>query len=59
MNRIHVSFSVEVPEPASEEQVREWVEFELGRSSIKGANPLSKCDIEAAGHISIRREDKL
>ena len=53
--QIEVRFYVSVPEKSSEEQVREWVTFNLHRGGIQTANKLSNHDLEAAGHISIRR----
>ena len=53
--RIEVRFFVEVPEEASEEQVREWVQFELHNACIQTANPLSNHDMEAEGYISVRK----
>ena len=52
--RIDIMFSVEVPIEASEEQIRDWVEFGLYQNSIQTANPLSKWDLKASGHVTIK-----
>lgn len=54
--QIHVSFYVDLPVNATEEQVREWVKFQLRVGSVQIANPLSNHDLESAGYISIRKQ---
>ena len=54
MAQINVEFSIDLPVDATSEQVREWVEFELGnRGSCSGDNPLVDYEIEAK-RVSIR-----
>ena len=56
MAKINVEFSIDLPVDATREQVREWVEFELGnRGSCSGDNPLIDYEIEA-DRVSIRRD---
>ena len=46
--RISVEFDVVLPDEVTEEQIQEWLEYELGQSGqISKENPLVLCDIEA------------
>ncbi|MGL5536747.1 hypothetical protein [Aeromonas sp. Y311-2] len=48
MREIKVSFTTSVPDDATDEQVQEWLEFELNASGgMSGENPLSSNPIEA------------
>ena len=48
MREIQVSFKTTVPDDATNEQVQEWLEFELNaRGGMSGENPLSSNPIEA------------
>lgn len=46
-NVIIVEFEVELPSKATDDQVTEWLKYELSRGSINASNPLAKHDIEA------------
>lgn len=46
--RISVEFDVVLPDDATEDQVQEWLEYELGKIwQMSKENPLVLCDIEA------------
>lgn len=48
MREIKVSFTASVPDDATDEQVQEWLEFELNaRGCMPVENPLSSNPIEA------------
>lgn len=54
MAKINVEFSIDIPDDVTREQVREWLEFNLGnRGSCSNANPLIDYEIEAE-RVSIR-----
>jgi hypothetical protein len=45
---VEVRFNLEVPEEATDEQIHEWLEFELGvTGSISVENPLSSTELMA------------
>ncbi|MFQ2454623.1 hypothetical protein ACK31M_19800 [Aeromonas caviae] len=48
MRKIEVSFTVSVPAHLTDEQIQEWLDFELhARGSMSLENPLSSESIEA------------
>lgn len=48
--RISVEFDVVIPEEATDEQVQEWLEYELHqRGTMSADSPLALCDIDAYG----------
>ena len=45
--RINVSFEADLPVDATEAEVREWVEFEIGAGSVlSNSNPLQNQSLE-------------
>lgn len=57
LRTVEVSFSALVPVDATDEEIEEWVEYELhAQSSIHNANPLSSHALEAH-HVEIDIED--
>lgn len=51
--KIRVTFEMELPVDANREEIREWAEFELGKSgSMKNSNPLCDTEIQA-NYVSI------
>ena len=51
--KIRVTFEMELPIDANRDEVREWVEFELRKtSSMKNSNPLCDTEIQA-NYVSI------
>ncbi|MEW6691579.1 MAG: hypothetical protein AB1340_01940 [Pseudomonadota bacterium] len=55
MKSVRVEFSVQVPDKVTDDQIEEWVEFELGvLGGMSGDNPLSDRDLEAeSGSVRI------
>ena len=53
--RIFVSFEAEIQDEATRDQIKEYVEFQLGaRGGCSAVNPLVDADLEAiSGSISI------
>ena len=51
---ITVTAMVKVPVEATEDQIREWVHFNLHSGSIANTNPLGNYDMDADGYITIR-----
>lgn len=48
MNTIDVRFEVDVEEVMSDQEVQEWLEFNLhARGNMHNSNPMSDLDIEA------------
>jgi hypothetical protein len=47
---IRVTFEMRLPTAASEDQVDEWVGFELGGGSMSVDNPLCSYDLESWGY---------
>ncbi len=46
--KIIVQFETELPKNATETQIQEWLEFELGQhGQMSEGNPLALCDIDA------------
>ena len=46
--RVRVEFEVKIPvENVTEDQIQEWLRFELYKSSIDCSNPLEKHELEA------------
>jgi hypothetical protein len=53
MGKFSVEFEIDVPVDATEEQVEEWLSFQLGETaSIMCSNPLSSHDIEASNVVA-------
>lgn len=46
--RLQVTFDLDLPETATEEEIQEWLDMELGASgSLSGENPLIHSGVEA------------
>ncbi|NLR94944.1 hypothetical protein [Flammeovirga agarivorans] len=49
-----VSFNISPPVPCTEEQFREWIEYNLGAiASISLDNPLSDFELEVTNYLQI------
>jgi len=54
MASIKVEFEMQLPVPATDDEIEEWLRFELhDNGSMQSHNPLSECEIDPI-HGSIR-----
>lgn len=55
--RINVSFKLDVPDGTSDDDIQEWLEFELNANGrISGSNPLAGAPLEPV-NFSVDWED--
>lgn len=50
MRTIKVSFEVSVPENISDTEAKNWIEYNLYKTSLSTKNPLVNVDLEATRH---------